>query len=117
MGVKQTKPRKPTGKMALNRSSLVRRGKKLRKRINPYIKRYSKVGATPILDDTHFPWLKTLEVNWEIIRDEALDIMKYRDAIPSLADISPDHALLDDCLLYTSPSPRDATLSRMPSSA
>jgi len=26
-------------------------------------------------------------------------------------------ALVDDCLLYTSPSPRDATLSRMPSSA
>ena len=25
--------------------------------------------------------------------------------------------LLQDCLLYTSPSPRDATLSRMPSSA
>ena len=34
----------------------------------------------------------------------------------------PDELLLDphlrnDCLLYTSPSPRDATLSRMPSSA
>ena len=26
-------------------------------------------------------------------------------------------AMLSDCLLYTSPSPRDATLSRMPSSA
>ena len=26
-------------------------------------------------------------------------------------------ALLETCLLYTSPSPRDATLSRMPSSA
>ena len=25
--------------------------------------------------------------------------------------------LIEDCLLYTSPSPRDATLSRMPSSA
>ena len=25
--------------------------------------------------------------------------------------------LIDDCLLYTSPSPRDPTLSRMPSSA
>ena len=25
--------------------------------------------------------------------------------------------LTEDCLLYTSPSPRDATLSRMPSSA
>ena len=31
---------------------------------------------------------------------------------------SNSHAtLLTDCLLYTSPSPRDATLSRMPSSA
>ena len=28
-----------------------------------------------------------------------------------------DAILYDDCLLYTSPSPRDATLSRMPSSA
>ena len=27
------------------------------------------------------------------------------------------HALTQHCLLYTSPSPRDATLSRMPSSA
>ena len=26
-------------------------------------------------------------------------------------------AMCDSCLLYTSPSPRDATLSRMPSSA
>ena len=29
----------------------------------------------------------------------------------------PFEKLSDDCLLYTSPSPRDATLSRMPSSA
>ena len=28
-----------------------------------------------------------------------------------------DSMVLGDCLLYTSPSPRDATLSRMPSSA
>ena len=28
-----------------------------------------------------------------------------------------DLVIFDDCLLYTSPSPRDATLSRMPSSA
>ena len=27
------------------------------------------------------------------------------------------HAVFESCLLYTSPSPRDATLSRMPSSA
>ena len=33
---------------------------------------------------------------------------------PYVADAYAD---VDDCLLYTSPSPRDATLSRMPSSA
>ena len=31
------------------------------------------------------------------------------------AEVSTDE--FEDCLLYTSPSPRDATLSRMPSSA
>ena len=31
-------------------------------------------------------------------------------------EIYPDK-VVDSCLLYTSPSPRDATLSRMPSSA
>ena len=38
----------------------------------------------------------------------------------SLADIASNYQvnIVDkDCLLYTSPSPRDATLSRMPSSA
>ena len=31
--------------------------------------------------------------------------------------MQPDMARMKACLLYTSPSPRDATLSRMPSSA
>ena len=31
--------------------------------------------------------------------------------------MAPFYELLSTCLLYTSPSPRDATLSRMPSSA
>ena len=32
-------------------------------------------------------------------------------------DVRTEDPLASDCLLYTSPSPRDATLSRMPSSA
>ena len=36
----------------------------------------------------------------------------YNTPLPNLT-----HAPFSDCLLYTSPSPRDATLSRMPSSA
>ena len=37
----------------------------------------------------------------------------------ALTEVGPDRlrGLLWTCLLYTSPSPRDATLSRMPSSA
>ena len=34
-----------------------------------------------------------------------------------LLDLYDDARYYKDCLLYTSPSPRDATLSRMPSSA
>ena len=38
-----------------------------------------------------------------------------RDLLPD--DIGDQLALLQDCLLYTSPSPRDLSTSRMPSSA
>ena len=49
--------------------------------------------------------------------------MNEYDSEKVLALLSKDYKLVDTpeqaeiCLLYTSPSPRDATLSRMPSSA
>ena len=45
--------------------------------------------------------------------------MEFRSPIGAHAQIEPNGAVANykDCLLYTSPSPRDATLSRMPSSA
>ena len=56
----------------------------------------------------------------EYFRDkEGQDVLLFIDNIFRLVDV----ALLvctnntSSCLLYTSPSPRDATLSRMPSSA
>ena len=49
---------------------------------------------------------------------------QLRDGLQELVNCFPEHlqgvrgwGLLQGCLLYTSPSPRDATLSRMPSSA
>ena len=36
---------------------------------------------------------------------------------PSIEAMAETYALADSCLLYTSPSPRDGLLSRMPSSA
>ena len=48
------------------------------------------------------------------IIDAGRQIESYRHA---LNDIARSLRLTPSCLLYTSPSPRDATLSRMPSSA
>ena len=42
-------------------------------------------------------------------QDEAAAVSEVRGSVDSL--------ITSTCLLYTSPSPRDATLSRMPSSA
>jgi len=45
-------------------------------------------------------------------RDTAIVVLRLVDAVLEERDWTPQI-----CLLYTSPSPRDATLSRMPSSA
>ena len=50
---------------------------------------------------------------------------KIRDISSHISDLNPDHLNFEtisklqsaDCLLYTSPSPRDRQKSRMPSSA
>ena len=55
--------------------------------------------------------MKALEVN----KLKALGIIgDVKDAFLKAAELDPKHI---DCLLYTSPSPRDRTRSRMPSSA
>ena len=43
-----------------------------------------------------------------------MDVQKYKQVAGSMQSA---FGVQRDCLLYTSPSPRDATLSRMPSSA
>ena len=45
---------------------------------------------------------------------EATEKEAYKKALATCKD---QNAQAENCLLYTSPSPRDATLSRMPSSA
>ena len=45
------------------------------------------------------------------------ELIKKTKSISNNFDSAEYDTLLSTCLLYTSPSPRDATLSRMPSSA
>ena len=55
--------------------------------------------------------LKNTEVRTE---DGISEVRLHGNLIAKIGD---DFVQVFDCLLYTSPSPRDATLSRMPSSA
>ena len=60
------------------------------------------------------------EINISDIRREAQSLKKIKDVQLVFMDCVgkiPGMTQLPSCLLYTSPSPRDATLSRMPSSA
>ena len=50
-------------------------------------------------------------------RDRALRPLTFDDFVGQKAAIKNLKVYVEACLLYTSPSPRDATLSRMPSSA
>ena len=44
-------------------------------------------------------------------------VKEWTGALVHISEFEPKHPQLDPCLLYTSPSPRDGLLSRMPSSA
>ena len=54
---------------------------------------------------------------YKIVRSAEELIDYYEDIIEKYPIVSIEDPLDEDCLLYTSPSPRDGLLSRMPSSA
>ena len=55
-----------------------------------FLGRQSLVETTPLLDKTRFPGILALEANWQTIRSELDDILKHREAVPFLHQISPD---------------------------
>ena len=70
---------------------LFRIGKRLRHRVSAVIGRSSRVGNAPVLDNAHFPWIAEVEAGWPKIRAELERVLARDDAIPPLANISPDH--------------------------
>ena len=57
----------------------------------------------------------TFKAEFETKQQKAANLEAYREQLADLRNLLED--LIDHCLLYTSPSPRDLSTSRMPSSA
>jgi len=56
--------------------------------------RQSLVPDAPFLDNSLFPFLDEFEEKWQAIRDEARDILQYREEIPGFEQVSPDQYLI-----------------------
>ncbi|MEM9217066.1 MAG: aspartyl/asparaginyl beta-hydroxylase domain-containing protein [Cyanobacteria bacterium P01_F01_bin.150] len=67
-------------------------GAKLLWSLEKLIPQYSLIGNTAFFDPYQFAWAKELEENWDLIRKELDEILKYQDELPNFQDISPDQA-------------------------
>jgi len=72
------------------RKRIKRAGKRLIRGLADFLGRQSLVGNAPVLDKTRFPEVMALEANWRAIRAELDDILKHREAVPLLHQVSPD---------------------------
>ncbi|VAV87225.1 Aspartyl/Asparaginyl beta-hydroxylase [hydrothermal vent metagenome] len=70
---------------------LVELGSKSRVHIDRFLAKQSKVGDPALFDKDQFKWTTLLEKNWQKIDQEMREILRHRDAVPPLRDISPDH--------------------------
>lgn len=74
------------------RPLIIRVGKRLRGTINRISSSQSLIPTSPLIGGDMFPWTQRLADHWQEIAKEAESVLRHRDAIPPLKDISPDHA-------------------------
>lgn len=66
------------------------RGRKMIKKIQVLMGRYSLVGDQQFFSPDQFPWCTELEKNWRTIREELDEVLTHREDLPNFQDISPD---------------------------
>lgn len=69
----------------------MRLGRQLQPMVNRIVANASQVGDRPVHDNRDFPWVAALEEHWAEIQDEAAAALHDIEAVPPLAEISPDH--------------------------
>ncbi|MDY7024057.1 MAG: aspartyl/asparaginyl beta-hydroxylase domain-containing protein [Cyanobacteriota bacterium] len=68
---------------------LLRVGASLLWSIEKLIPKYSLIGSNPFFEREQFDWVPELEANWEVIRDEMYEVLKYRHELPCFHEILP----------------------------
>lgn len=68
---------------------LLRVGANLLWSIEKLIPKYSLIGSNPFFEREQFDWVPELEANWEVIRDEMYEVLKYRHELPCFHEILP----------------------------
>lgn len=56
--------------------------------------RFSRVGDRPFFDKAQFPWAPAIEAEWQEVRTELDQVLRYVDAIPNFQDISEENRAL-----------------------
>ena len=79
-------------------------------------KNFALIGASGYIAPRHLMAIKDTNNNL-IAALDPFDSVGIMDSYFPKADFFVEFERFDSCLLYTSPSPRDGLLSRMPSSA
>jgi len=64
--------------------------------LNRLLARYSLVGDAVVLDTAYFPWTRSLEREYEAIREEALRLLELREHLPGFHEVSPYQSRISD---------------------
>ena len=64
--------------------------------VERFIGKRSLVGDATFFPLERFPWVKHIEANWEVIRDEAQALLADREALANFQDISKDQIEITD---------------------
>lgn len=84
-------PAPPSAALVPPQPLWMRVGRRLQPLVNRIVADASQVGDRPVHDTRDFPWVAALEENWQAIRAEADAALYDLNAVPPLAEISPDH--------------------------
>lgn len=129
MATKASEASAPSGearhlKLQRGQSAFIRFVKRRRHGLNHFLSRYSLVGDAPTYEPALFPWLDPLVDAAAAIREEALAVLRHREAIPPFRDFAPGHERIaggpDDWrsfFFYGYGYPIDENLARCPATA